>query len=521
MICRPTRTIERIEMSETLLRLTGIRKTFPGCVANDNVDLAIAPGEIHALLGENGAGKSTLVKMIYGVLRPDAGEISWNDRAVSVDNPASARALGIGMVFQHFSLFESMTTLENVALALPPQDLQTLRRRLNDTAEQYGLKLHPDRYVYDLSMGERQRIEIVRCLLQDPKLLILDEPTSVLTPQETDILFATLRKLASEGRSILYISHKLEEVRALCDRATILRGGKRVDDCVPAQETAQSLAEKMIGRRVESARGRSGQAASETRLSVNHLSVRSGELHGTDLQEINLTVKAGEIVGIAGIAGNGQTELMSALSGETGAPQSGTIKIGSTDATRMRPMDRRQLGAVFVPEERIGQAAVSDLSLTQNSFLTSAKRMGFSTKGLISWDAVSQFTDDILKRFNVRATGKDALAKSLSGGNLQKFIVGREILQRPNLIVVSQPTWGVDAGAAAAIHDEIQALVSAGAGALVISQDLDEIFALSDRIAVISRGTLSEPQPAHSVTTEAVGLLMGASALSAQQASHA
>ncbi|MEK9743286.1 MAG: ABC transporter ATP-binding protein [Gammaproteobacteria bacterium] len=507
-------------MSETLLHLTGIRKTFPGCIANDNVDLSIVPGEIHALLGENGAGKSTLVKMIYGVLRPDAGEIRWNDRIVSIDNPARARALGIGMVFQHFSLFESMTTLENVALALPSQDLESLRTQLLDTAEQYGLKLHPDRYVYDLSMGERQRIEIIRCLLQDPKLLILDEPTSVLTPQETDVLFATLRKLAGEGRSILYISHKLDEVRALCDRATILRGGKRVDDCEPAKETAQSLAEKMIGRRVDSVRARNAKISSEIRLRVSDLSVRSDELHGTHLQGINLTVNAGEIVGIAGIAGNGQTELMSALSGETGAPEAGTIEIGSKDATRMRPMDRRQLGAVFIPEERIGQAAVSDLSLTQNSFLTSAERMGFSTRGLINWSAVAEFTDTILKDFNVRATGKDALANSLSGGNLQKFIVGREILQNPNLIVVSQPTWGVDAGAAAAIHEQIQTLVSNGAGALIISQDLDEIFALSDRIAVISQGTLSEPEPARGVTPQAVGLLMGATHSPAKSAQH-
>ena len=503
-----------------LLRLKGIGKAFPGCIANDDIDLEIAPGEIHALLGENGAGKSTLVKIIYGVLRPDQGTLCWRGEEMTIDNPASARSLGIGMVFQHFSLFESMTTLENVALALPPQDLDELRGRLETTAQDYGLTLHPDRHVYDLSMGERQRIEIVRCLLQNPSLLILDEPTSVLTPQEAEVLFATLRQLASEGRSILYISHKLEEVRSLCDRATILRGGKRVDDCNPAEETAQSLAEKMIGRRVESAKGHSAAATSEVRLNVTDLSVRSDEPHGTDISDVSFSVHAGEILGIAGIAGNGQTELMNALSGETGAPQAGKIEILETDASRLGPMARRQLGAVFVPEERVGQAAVSDLTLVQNSFLTSAFRMGFVSRGIIDWPGVGQYTEEILDKFDVKATGTDALASSLSGGNLQKFIVGREILQGPQLLVVSQPTWGVDAGAAAAIHEKIQQMISAGAGALVISQDLDEIFALSDRIAVISQGRLSAPRPTGEVTTEEVGLLMGASRPGSDTDSH-
>ena len=454
-------------------------------------------------------------------MRPDQGRLCWRGEETAIDNPASARSLGIGMVFQHFSLFESMTTLENVALALPPQDLNQLRERLETTAHDYGLILHPDRHVYDLSMGERQRIEIVRCLLQNPSLLILDEPTSVLTPQETDILFATLRTLAAEGRSILYISHKLEEVRSLCDRATILRGGKRVDDCNPAQETAQSLAEKMIGRRVESAKGHTTPAASEVRLKVTGLSVRSDQPHGTDIRDVSFSVRAGEILGIAGIAGNGQTELMNALSGETGPPQAGTIEILASDASQMGSMARRQLGAVFVPEERVGQAAVSDLSLVQNSFLTSAFRMGFVRYGLINWPGVGRYTKEILDEFDVKATGTDALASSLSGGNLQKFIVGREILQSPQLLIVSQPTWGVDAGAAAAIHEQIQRLISAGAGALVISQDLDEIFALSDRVAVISQGALSPPRPTGEVTPEQIGLLMGASHDTSGMSSHA
>lgn len=504
-----------------LLQLQGIRKEFPGCLANDNISLDIAPGEIHALLGENGAGKSTLVKIIYGVLRPDQGQIRWHGNPVQIPHPAGARELGIGMVFQHFSLFESMTTLENVALALPSQDLNELRARLEQTANDYGLTLHPDRHVYDLSMGERQRIEIVRCLLQNPSLLILDEPTSVLTPQETETLFATLRTLAGEGRSILYISHKLEEVRTLCDRATILRGGQRVDECIPANETAHSMAEKMIGRRVESAPRHTAPSSSELRLQVTDLSVRSDQSHGTDIDSVSFSVRAGEILAIAGIAGNGQIELMNALSGETGPPRSGSIRMLDTEAGALTPVARRQLGAVFVPEERIGQAAVSDLNLVQNSFLTSADRLGFVSYGLVNWAKVEHYAEEILQRFDVKAAGTAALANSLSGGNLQKFIVGREILQQPQLLVVSQPTWGVDAGAAAAIHEQIQRLVSAGAGALIISQDLDEIFALCDRIAVISQGTLSEPQLASDITTQEVGLLMGASREPTESLSHA
>jgi simple sugar transport system ATP-binding protein len=413
------------------------------------------------------------------------------------------------MVFQHFSLFEALTTLENVALALPREDPQELRARLSKTADAYGLALQPDRHVHELSMGERQRIEIVRCLLQDPKLLILDEPTSVLTPQESETLFTTLHTLASEGRAILYISHKLEEVRKLCDRATILRGGRRVDGCIPSQETAHSMAEKMIGKRVESTKKRVTNQQETIGLQVSCLATHSHQPHGVDLSDIDFAVRAGEILGIAGIAGNGQIELMDALSGETGEPLAGTIEILGVDATHLNPNERRDLGAVFVPEERIGQAAVGDMTLVENSFLTASTRMNFSPNGLIDWNAVGGFADNIVRNFDVRTTGVSALASSLSGGNLQKFIVGREILQEPQLLVVSQPTWGVDAGAAAAIHDEIQRLVSAGAAVLVISQDLDEIFLLSDRVAVISQGTLSSASLANDVTPEDIGLFMG------------
>ena len=492
-----------------LLQLKGIDKSFPGCRANESIDLDIQAGEIHALLGENGAGKSTLVKIIYGVLRPDHGNLWWQGKPLRVASPAAARRVGIGMVFQHFSLFDAMTVLENIALALPAQDVGALRDNIDATAGSYGLALDLDRYVYELSMGERQRIEIVRSLLQNPQLLILDEPTSVLTPQETEMLFITLRALADEGRAVLYISHKLEEVRRLCDRATILRDGRRVADCIPAEETAQSLAEKMIGRRIDQSTGKAPRRLGQPALRISELRTHSDAPHGISLSDMSFTVNQSEILGIAGIAGNGQTELMTALTGETGPPSSGLIEFMGTPANRLGPLARRKLGAAFVLEERVGHAAVGDMSLIENSFLTTLDDAAFCRHGVIKWPAVREFSNQITHDFDVRTTGVDALASSLSGGNLQKFIVGREMLQRPGVLIVSQPTWGVDAGAAADIHRAIRSLAEAGSAILIISQDLDEILALCDRVAVVSQGTLSTVHPIQEVTPEQIGMLMG------------
>ena len=461
------------------------------------------------MLGENGAGKSTLVKIIYGVLRPDHGDLWWQGKPLRVASPAAARRVGIGMVFQHFSLFDAMTVLENIALALPAQDVGALRDNIDATAGSYGLALDLDRYVYELSMGERQRIEIVRSLLQNPQLLILDEPTSVLTPQETEMLFTTLRALADEGRAVLYISHKLEEVRRLCDRATILRDGRRVADCIPAEETAQSLAEKMIGRRIDQSTGKAPRRLGQPALRISELRTHSDAPHGISLSDMSFTVNQSEILGIAGIAGNGQTELMTALTGETGPPSSGLIEFMGTPANRLGPLARRKLGAAFVLEERVGHAAVGDMSLIENSFLTTLDDAAFCRHGVIKWPAVRAFSNQITHDFDVRTTGVDALASSLSGGNLQKFIVGREMLQRPGVLIVSQPTWGVDAGAAADIHRAIRSLAEAGSAILIISQDLDEILALCDRVAVVSQGTLSTVHPIQEVTPEQIGMLMG------------
>jgi len=494
-----------------LLAMTGVTKQYPGCLANDHVSLTVERNQIHALLGENGAGKSTLVKIIYGVVRPDAGEIMWEGRKVAITSPGQAQRLGIGMVFQHFSLFEALTVTENIALGLAgAQERQGLRGRIVRVSTEYGLPLDPDRVVHDLSVGERQRIEVVRCLLQNPKLLIMDEPTSVLTPSEVQSLFATLRRLASEGCSILYISHKLEEVRALCSAATIMRAGRNVARCRPADKTVKELAEIMINAALPEPTPRPPRPGNASpRLVLNRLTVRSPHPFGTDLRDVSLTLAGGEILGIAGIAGNGQSELMDALSGEILAGTPGNVVIDGTPAGHMAPQDRRRIRGCFVPEERNGHGAVGSMSLSENAFLSSFLRIALARFGVIDRRRTAAFAERIIRQFDVRTTGPAAQARSLSGGNLQKFLVGREIMQDPAVLVINQPTWGVDAGAALAIHEAIRALTDAGAATVVISQDLDEIFAVADQIAVIAGGRLSRPVPAREATVESIGRLMG------------
>ena len=491
------------------LELTGITKRFPGVLANDNVGFAVRQGEIHALLGENGAGKSTLVKMIYGILQPDAGTIKWNGQAVVVPSPKAARKLGIGMVFQHFSLFEALTVLENIALGIDEKiPARALEGRIRAIMDQYGLMLDPHRIVSTLSVGERQRIEIVRALLLDPKLLIMDEPTSVLTPQEVDQLFVVLRQLAKEGCSILYISHKLHEIKALCDTATILRGGKLVDTCDPKVETSRSMAEKMIGAGLKDIVKGKDRSFGEARFKVTHLSVKSDAQFGTSLEDIGFEVRAGEIFGIAGVAGNGQNELLLALDGEIVVGRD-AIVMDKTPVGELRASDRRKLGLCAVPEERHGHAAVPDFTLADNTVLTARDRLGMVRGGLIKTGAAKTYTGEVIAAFAVKALGPGATAGSLSGGNLQKYIMGREILQKPSVLVVSQPTWGVDAGAAAAIHQAIVDLAASGSAVVVISQDLDELLSLCDTLAVINGGRLSQKMVVGEVSIEEIGLLMG------------
>lgn len=501
------------EQSDYLLELHELTKSFPGVLANDAISFRVGHGEIHALLGENGAGKSTLVKMIYGVLQPDSGVMQLHGETFQPASPAVARAHGIGMVFQHFSLFEALSVTENIELGISPElAAGDLRGRIIEVSEFYGLKLDPDALVGDLSVGLRQRIEIVRCLLQNPRLIIMDEPTSVLTPQEVEQLFKTLRRLTSEGCSILYISHKLDEIRQLCHSATILRGGKVVDTCNPADETAKSLAEMMIGEVLIPAK-REAREFGEVRLKIDDLSLSSEHQFGVSLKQINLEIRAGEIIGVAGVAGNGQQQLMAALIGERFAHAASSIQIDGQLIGDKGPGERRQLGMGFSPEERLGHAAVPDMSLRDNVFLSARESQNLSRSGFLSHANANKFAKSIVDVFKVKTAGIGHTAKSLSGGNLQKFIMGREILQNPKVFIASQPTWGVDAGAASAIRSQILDLAKQGAAILVISQDLDELMEISDRIAVLSEGRLTPAQNVEQVTIEELGMAMGGSSI--------
>jgi general nucleoside transport system ATP-binding protein len=496
--------------SQPLLSAAGISKLYGDFLANDCIDLDLYPAEIHALLGENGAGKSTLVKVMYGLIQPSAGDLRWMGEKIVLSGPSAARALGIGMVFQHFSLFENLTVAENVALGLPPtESFAAISARLAETARVYGLPLDPKREVWRLSVGERQRIEIVRALMQNPKLLILDEPTAVLTPQEADQLFIVLNRLKAEGRAILYISHKLEEVKTLCDTATILRMGKKVATCNPRQETAVSLARMMVGTDIGEVKAGRGGAASRPRLVVQTLSLEPDDPHGMRLHEVSLEVHGGELVGIAGVAGNGQDELFAALSGERLSPSDGSVVIDGRPAGRLNVTERRRLRAAFVPEERLGHGTAPRMKLSENALLTGHAASGMVKRGFINKPATLTHVDRTTKTFDVRKAKRDPEAISLSGGNLQKFMVGREILHEPGVLVVSQPTWGVDAGAAATIRQALIDLAARGAAVLVISQDLDELAEIADRIAVMFHGRLSAPLKASEATREKLGLLMG------------
>ena len=511
-----------LSRGEPLLSAVHITKRFGAFAANDSVDLDMYPAETHALLGENGAGKSTLVKIIYGLLKPTSGELRWMGKKVELSGPSEARKLGIGMVFQHFSLFDNLTVAENVALGLSTgEPFNAMSNRLAALSRDYGLPLEPNREVWRLSVGERQRIEIVRALMQNPKLLILDEPTSVLTPQETDQLFLTLARLKSEGRALLYISHKLEEVKALCDTATILRGGKKVATCDPRRETAASLARMMVGADIGEVRAAAGRATGVPRLVIRDLSLEPDDPHGVHLQGVCLEVRAGEIVGIAGVSGNGQDELFAALSGERLSPEGGNVVIDGTGVGAMSITERRRLGAAFVPEERLGHGTAPRMRLSDNALLTGHAASGMVKRGFVDRGAMLDTVDRTTKVFDVRKAKRDPEAVSLSGGNLQKFVVGREILREPGVLVVAQPTWGVDAGAAAVIRQALIDLAGRGAAVLVISQDLDELEEVADRITVIFHGHMSPAIDAAQATRESLGLLMGGAKLRNEEVGHA
>jgi simple sugar transport system ATP-binding protein len=485
------------------LQLAHITKRYPAVVANSDVSLAVQPGETHAVLGENGAGKSTLMKVIYGSVKPDEGSVMFNGQPVHIRNPQEARALGISMVFQHFSLFDTLTVAENVWLGLDKSlTLNQVTHSITAKAQEYGLDVDPSRPVHTLSVGEMQRVEIIRALLTNPKLLILDEPTSVLTPQAVEKLFVVLKQLASEGCSILYISHKLHEIRELCTACTVLRGGKVTGVCDPRRETNASLSRLMIGAEPPQLEHHARQPGPAV-LRVQGLTLAREDQFGHDLDAISFEVRSGEVVGIAGVSGNGQRELLFALSGEDTRAAPDMVQVDGHSVGRLGPTRRRQLGLHFVPEERLGRGAVPSLGLAQNLLLT--RRDAVGRGGWIRTGALREQAAGIIRRFNVKAGGPNAAARSLSGGNLQKFIVGREIDANPKLLIVSQPTWGVDVGAAAQIRAEILALRDAGCAVLVVSEELEELFEICDRLHVIAKGRLSPSVERARATVSQIG----------------
>jgi simple sugar transport system ATP-binding protein len=514
-------------MTQPRLQLAHITKRYPAVVANDAVSLTVQPGEIHAVLGENGAGKSTLMKIIYGAVKPDAGEMRFNGETVNIRNPQEARRLGISMVFQHFSLFDTLSVAENVWLGLDKSlSLQEVTQRITDTAAQYGLDIDPDRPVHTLGVGEMQRVEIIRALLTNPQLLILDEPTSVLTPQAVEKLFVVLRQLASEGRSILYISHKLHEIRALCTACTVMRAGRVTGVCDPRQETNASLSQLMIGSLPPELQVRAHQPG-EAVLTVHDLHLVADDPFGVDLNGVNLQVRAGEVVGIAGVSGNGQRELLFALSGEDRRATANSIQLQGQAMGQLNPHQRRALGLHFVPEERLGRGAVPSLSLAQNLLLTRDEAVASTGVGGV-WGWLNLHTlhtqaASIIAKYQVKAGGPDAAASSLSGGNLQKFLVGREIEAAPKLLIVSQPTWGVDVGAAAQIRAALLALRDAGCAVLVVSEELDELLELSDRLHVMAEGRVSPALTREEANVSRIGAWMSGlwdAPAAAQEANH-
>lgn len=488
-----------------LLETRNISKAFGDVVANREVDFKVAPGQIHALLGENGAGKSTLMKIICGLQQPDSGEILWKGETCTIANPKSARAIGIGMVHQHFALFDGLSVTENIAFSIDGAvQGKALENQIMQLAERYGLTVEPRKSVFELSAGEKQRIEILRALLLNPELLILDEPTSVLTPQEADQLFDTVRKLADNGHGIVFISHKLKEVKALCDAATVLRGGSVVGTFDPREQSTEAIAELMLGSR-DIRTHKQAKHAGEQRLQVSRL------VHSDNDQTLrieDMQVRAGEIFGIAGVAGNGQELLYSLLSGEITTSVDSSIVIDNTPAGTMSPNDRRGLGMMFVPEERLGHAAVPQLDLNENVLLSNVSNRRASNKGIVSSRYLSDTADHITRDFDVRHAGNKLAAKNLSGGNLQKFVVGREIIKNPSILIINQPTWGVDAISAMRIREALLALAANGSAIVVISQDLDELLEISDLLAVLHHGTLSHAKPVEEWNIEQLGLAM-------------
>lgn len=494
-----------------LLEMTGITKRFPGVLANDRVDFDVYAGEVHTLLGENGAGKSTLMKVLYGLYSADEGEIRLHGRPVSIESPSDAIELGIGMIHQHFMLVPTLTVAENVALGLPSgkllvQDLKPVRERIRELSEAYGLQMDPDAYIWQLAVGERQRVEIMKAIYRDVSLLVLDEPTSVLTPVEVDDLFATLRRMKDDGRGLVFISHKLHEVMNLSDRITVLRGGRAAGRTAPAETSREDLARMMVGREVLLTPARTESRAGEVRLSISGLNVLS-DRETPAVTDMDLAVRGGEIVGIAGVSGNGQRELAEALAGLRPV-ESGQVVMDGVNTTDKTPKEIRRLGVSYIPEERMRDGTVGDLSVSENLILVDHDLPPLSRRGFLDFKAIAAVCADLVERYTVKTPSLETPTSHLSGGNIQKVIIARELSGEPKVLIAAQPTRGVDIGAAEYIHSVLMGQRADGTAILLISEDLDEVTGLSDRIAVMFEGRIMGVFDREKATVERLGLLM-------------
>ena len=494
-----------------LLELEGITKRFPGVVANDRVDFDVRPGEVHTLLGENGAGKSTLMKILYGLYQADEGEIRLRGEPVTIESPSDAIEQGIGMIHQHFMLVPTLTVAENVALGLPSgrrlmQDLSPVQQRIRELSEIYGLAVDPDAYIWQLAVGERQRVEIMKAIYRDVSLLILDEPTSVLTPAEVDDLFVTLRQMTDGGRGLVFISHKLHEVMSLSDRITVLRGGRVTGRTVPSETSRGQLAHMMVGREVRLAPRRSESDVADARLTISALEVL-GDRGTPAVTDFDLEVRSGEVVGIAGVSGNGQRELAEALAGLRPVA-SGTVVMNGVDTTTKTPKEIRRLGVSYIPEERMRDGAIGEFSVAENLILTSHDLPPTSRRGFLNFKEIETGCSDLVRRFTVKTPSLETPTSNLSGGNIQKLIIARELSGEPEVLIASQPTRGVDIGAAEYIHTVLMDQRAGGIAILLISEDLDEVIGLSDRIAVMFEGRIMGILDQEEATVQRLGLLM-------------
>jgi simple sugar transport system ATP-binding protein len=491
--------------------MKGITKLFPGVVANDQVDFDVRAGEVHALLGENGAGKSTLMKVLYGMYAPDEGGIWLNGKPADIDSPTDAIDLGIGMIHQHFMLVDTITVAENVALGLPSSrgpltDLDRVSKRILELGEIYGLEVDPDAYIWQLAVGQRQRVEIIKALYRGAALLILDEPTAVLTPQEVDEFFVTLRQMVRDGHGVIFISHKLHEVLDISDRVTVLRDGKLVDSCETAGCTKESLAQMMVGREVTMQPARASVDRGEARLVLKDIHAQS-DRETPALRGVDLEVYSSEIMGLAGVSGNGQRELAEVITGLRPATQ-GQVLLEGQDITNSLPGAVTGQHLAYIPEERMRDGIIQEFSVSENMILRDHAKEPFSRNGFLALRVVGEFSDKLIERFEIKTPSRDTQAKSLSGGNIQKVVVARELSRQPRVLVAAQPTRGVDIGATEYIHSLLLEQREEGIAILLISEDLDEILALSDRIAVIFEGQIMGIIDSEKASPEQLGLLM-------------